>query len=57
MAPKGKELLEDLLKNSPDKAQRAMRAACSSIEARIAFWNGTLNKLRDGYNMRSAAQA
>ena len=55
--PKGKELLEDLLKNSPDKAQRAMRAACSSIEARIAFWNGTLNKLRDGYNMRSAAQA
>jgi hypothetical protein len=55
--PKGKELLEDLLKNSPDKAKRAMRAACSSIEARIAFWNGTLSKLRDNHSARSAAQA
>jgi hypothetical protein len=55
--PKGKELLDDLLKNSPDKAKRAMRTACSSIEARIAFWNGTLSKLRDGHNVRSAVQA
>ena len=55
--PKGKELLEDMLKNSPDKAKRAMRTACRSIEARIAFWNGTLSKLRDGHDVRSAAQA
>ena len=55
--PKGKELLEDLLKNTPDKAERAMRTACSSIEARIAFWDGTLGKLRDRHGTRSAAQA
>jgi hypothetical protein len=55
--PKGKELLEDLVKNSPDKAERAMRTACSSIEARIAFWNGTLGKLRDSRNVRSPVEA
>ena len=55
--PKGKELLGDLLKNSPDKAKRAMRTACGSIEARIALWNGTLSKLRNGHNVRSAAHA
>jgi len=55
--PKGKELLEDLLRNSRDKAERVMLAACSSIEARIALWNGTLSKLRDGRNVRSAVQA
>jgi hypothetical protein len=55
--PKGKELLEDLLKNSPDKAKRAMQTACSSIEARIALWNGTWSKLHDGRNVRSAVQA
>jgi Protein of unknown function (DUF3050) len=55
--PKGKELLEDLLKNAPDKAERAMRTACSSIEARIAFWDGTLGKLHDRHDTRSAAQA
>ena len=54
--PKGKELLEDLLKKSPDKAKRAMYTACSSIKARIAFWNGTLSKLRDGQNLISAAR-
>jgi hypothetical protein len=52
--PKGKELLEDLLKNSPDKATRAMRIACSSIEARIGLWNGTLSKLREGRNARES---
>jgi hypothetical protein len=52
--PKGKELLKDLLKNSPDKAKRAMCTACSSIEARVAFWNGILSKLRDGHTVRSA---
>jgi Protein of unknown function (DUF3050) len=55
--PKGKELLEDLLKNAPGRAGRAMRTACRSIEARIALWNGTLGKLRDGHKVRAAAQA
>ena len=55
--PKGKELLEDLLKNSPNRTKQAMRTACSSIEARIALWDGTLSKLRDGHNVRSASQA
>ena len=47
--PKGRELLENLVANSPDKAERAMRAACSSIEARIGLWDGTLSTLRDGH--------
>jgi hypothetical protein len=55
--PKGKELLEDLLRNSPDKETRAIYAARSSIEARIAFWDGILSKLRDGHNVRPASQA
>src|ERR1700733_6221059 len=45
--PKGKELLGDLLRNSQDKAKPVMLAACNSIEARIALWNGTWNKLRE----------
>ena len=44
--PKGRELLENLVANSPDKDERALRAACNSIKARIGLWNGTLNKLR-----------
>jgi len=55
--PKGKELLEDLLRNSRHKAKRVMLAACGSIEARIALWNGTLSKLRVGRNVRSAVHA
>jgi Protein of unknown function (DUF3050) len=55
--PKGKELLEELLSNSRDKAKRVMLAACSSIEARIALWNGILSKLHDGRDVRSAVQA
>ena len=51
--PKGEELLEDLVKNSPEKAERVMRTACSSIEARIAFWNGTLDKLRNSRKVKS----
>jgi Protein of unknown function (DUF3050) len=46
--PMGRELLEGLLADSPHRVERARRAACSSIEARIALWNGTLSKLRDG---------
>jgi hypothetical protein len=46
--PKGRELLEDMIANSPHRDARAWRAACSSIEARIALWDGTLSKLRNG---------
>lgn len=55
--PKGRELLEHLVTGSPDKAERAMRAACSSIEARIGLWDGTLSKLRQGRETASSIQA
>jgi Protein of unknown function (DUF3050) len=55
--PKGKELLGDLLRNSQDKARRVMLAACNSIEARIALWNGTWSKLLDGRHVKSVVQA
>jgi hypothetical protein len=45
--PKGRELLGDLLANSPHREEQARRAACSSIKARIGLWNGTLSKLRN----------
>jgi hypothetical protein len=45
--PEGRELLEDLLANSPHREERARRAACSSIGARIELWNGTLSKLHN----------
>jgi hypothetical protein len=45
--PKGRELLEDMVANSPHRDARAWRAACRSIEARIGLWNGTLHKLRN----------
>jgi hypothetical protein len=44
--PMGRELLGGLLANSPHGTERAERAACSSIKARIELWNGTLGKLR-----------
>jgi hypothetical protein len=53
--PKGKALLEDLLKRAPHRAKRAMRTACNSIEARIALWNGTLDGLRHDQTVRSVA--
>ena len=46
--PMGRELLNDLIANSPHRVEQVRRAACSSIEARIGLWNGTLNKLRNG---------
>jgi hypothetical protein len=46
--PKGRELLEDLIANSPEAIERARHAACNSIKARIGLWNGTLSKLRNG---------
>jgi hypothetical protein len=45
--PKGRELLANLVANSPQAQERAVRAACCSIKARIELWNGTLSKLRD----------
>src|SRR5215469_11531821 len=46
--PMGRELLEDLVANSPQAHERALSAACRSIKARIELWNGTLSKLRSG---------
>jgi len=54
--PMGRELLENRVANSPDRGERARRAACSSIEARIGLWNGTLNKLRNGRVGESSVQ-
>jgi hypothetical protein len=55
--PMGRELLENLMANSPDKAARAMRAACGSIEARIALWSGTLRTVRDSRDARLPIEA
>jgi hypothetical protein len=46
--PKGRELLEDLVAHSPQAPERALRAACRSIQARIELWNGTLSKVGIG---------
>jgi hypothetical protein len=45
--PMGRELLENLVADSPQRNERALRAACNSIQARIELWNGTLSALRD----------
>ena len=45
--PMGRELLEGLVANSPERDERALRAACNSIKARIELWNGTLNTIRE----------
>src|SRR5258707_795166 len=49
--PMGRELIEGLVADSPQRDERAMRAACNSIKARIELWNGTLSTLRE---MRAA---
>jgi len=54
--PMGRELLETLLANSPHETERAVRAACNSIKARIELWNGTLSKLRSNCIIQAAAQ-
>ena len=54
--PKGRELLEDLVTKSPQARERALRAACRSIKARVELWNGTLSKLR-GVDRSSEPQA
>src|ERR1700739_533940 len=45
--PMGRELLEGLVADSPQRDERALHAACNSIKARIELWNGTLSTLRD----------
>jgi Protein of unknown function (DUF3050) len=45
--PMGRELLEGLVADSPQRNEWALRAACNSIQARIELWNGTLSTLRD----------
>ena len=49
--PMGRELLEGLVADSPQRHQRALHAACNSIKARMDLWNGTLSTLRE---MRAA---
>jgi hypothetical protein len=49
--PMGRELLEGLVADSPERHQRALHAACNSIRVRIELWNGTLSTLRE---MRAA---
>ena len=44
--PMGRELLEGLIANSPQGTELVLRAACSSIKARIDFWDGALTKIR-----------
>jgi hypothetical protein len=43
----GRELLDGLVADSPQKDERALHAACDSIKARIELWDGTLGTLRD----------
>jgi hypothetical protein len=45
--PKGRALVDDLAATSSDRSRRAVHAACSSLKARIEFWDGTLSKLRN----------
>jgi hypothetical protein len=54
--PKGRELLEDLVARSPHAHEKAVRAACNSIKARIRLWNGTLSKLRNRRGVESSVQ-
>jgi hypothetical protein len=44
--PMGRELLDKLVADAPQRNERALRAACNSIQARIELWNGTLSTLR-----------
>src|ERR1700726_782698 len=54
--PMGRELLEDLLANSPNRVEQARRAAYSSIEARIRLWNCTLSKLRNSRGVERSVE-
>jgi hypothetical protein len=54
--PMGRELLDDLVANSPEAHERSLRAACRSIKARIGLWDGTLSKLRNGRGAVSSVE-
>jgi hypothetical protein len=54
--PKGRELLNDLIANSAHRVERARRAACKSIEARIGLWNGTSSKLRNSQGVERSVE-
>jgi Protein of unknown function (DUF3050) len=54
--PMGRELLDDLIANSPHTGERASQAACSSIEARISLWDGTLSKLRNSRGVERSVE-
>jgi hypothetical protein len=54
--PMGRELLENLVADSPHAHERALLAACSSIKARIRLWNGTLNKLRNNRGVKRSVE-
>src|SRR5271155_2424575 len=54
--PMGRELLDDLIANSPQRGERALQAACSSIEARIRLWNGTLSRLRNSRGVERSVE-
>jgi hypothetical protein len=54
--PKGRELLQGLIANSPDRTERAVSAACSSIKARIDLWNGTLIELHNSQSGETSVQ-
>ena len=54
--PMGRELLKDLVAHSPHRRERALRAACNSIKARIGLWNGTLNKLRNSRSVEHSVE-
>jgi hypothetical protein len=49
----GRELLDGLVADSPQKDERALHAACNSIKARIDLWDGTLRMLRDMRTMKA----
>src|SRR6476659_3954265 len=55
--PMGRELLDGLVADSPQRLERARRAACSSIKARIGLWNGTLSNLRNSGEVDKLAGA
>src|SRR5205085_1722255 len=54
--PMGRELLNDLIANSPHRGERALQAACSSIKARIGLWNGALSKLRNSRSVERSVE-
>jgi hypothetical protein len=52
--PMGRELLDDLLAKSPHNGERSLHAACSSINARIGLWDGTLSRLRNSASVQKS---